>query len=285
MKPSLVAIFLNEKKKNSFDLAKEICSFLNLKKVKVATEDEKAARINALPLSKVDPEKIEFLISMGGDGTILNIAHRFGYIDAPILGINLGHLGFMADVPVQDIFPSLQDLFAGHYDIDERIMLQTTSPDGKIHHAVNEIVFHRGVNYQLIELSIHLDGVHVNTFFADGVIISTPNGSTAYSLAAGGPILSPNLQDIVITPICPHTISNRPIVLPSHHQIQIEYLSSYDPIDVRADGIDAFELSHHRKITIERSKKKFKIVHLKRNEYFSTLRTKLGWTGKLISEQ
>ena len=131
-------------------------------------------------------------------------------IDAPILGINLGHLGFMADVPVQDIFPSLADLLAGKYRIDERIMLEAISPDGKILHAVNDIVLHRGVNYSLIELSMHLDNKPVNTFVADGIIISTPNGSTAYSLAAGGPIISPGLDAIVITPICPHTISNRP---------------------------------------------------------------------------
>lgn len=281
----LVALFPNEKKKHSFDLAKEICQFFAEKKISVVAEDEKAPLINAQPLSKVDPKKIQFLISMGGDGTLLRIAHRFSHIDAPILGINLGHLGFMADVPVKDIFPSLTDLLAGKYKIDQRIMLEATSLDGKILHAVNDIVLHRGPNYSLIELSIHLDNVPVNTFVADGIIIATPNGSTAYSLAAGGPILSPGLDAVVITPICPHTISNRPIVLAANHQIQIEYLSPYDPIDVRADGVDAFDLPTRGKITVKRSAKHFKIVHLHRNEYFSTLRTKLGWSGKLTFEE
>lgn len=277
----LIALFPNEKKKQSFDLAREICKYFSNHKITVVAEDEKAKKISAQPLSETDPKKIKFLISMGGDGTLLRIAHHYNYIDAPILGINLGHLGFMADIPVQDIFPSLADLLAGKYHIDERIMLEAISSDGKILQAVNDIVLHRAVNYSLIELSLYLDKKPVNTFVADGIIIATPNGSTAYSLAAGGPIISPDLNAIVITPICPHTISNRPIVLTADHQIQIEYLSPYDPIDVRADGIDAFDLPTRGKITIQRSSKTFKIVNLDRIDYFSTLRTKLGWSGKL----
>jgi len=280
----LIAVFPNEKKKQSFDLAREICHFFSKHNITVVAEDEKAKKIDAQPLSETDPAKIKFLISMGGDGTLLRIVHHFHYIDAPILGINLGHLGFMADVPIQDIFPSLADLLAGKFRIDERLMLEAVSPEGKILHAVNDVVLHRAVNYSLIELSLHLDGKLMNTFVADGLIVATPNGSTAYSLAAGGPILSPDLDAIVITPICPHTISNRPIVLTGNHQIQIEYLSPYDPIDVRADGIAAFDLPTHGKVNISRSFKKFKIVKLDRIDYFATLRTKLGWSGKLTSE-
>lgn len=277
----LIALFPNEKKKQSFDLATEICHFFSERKITVVVEDEKAKRIGASPLSKADPKKIKFLISMGGDGTLLRIAHRFSHIDAPILGINLGHLGFMADVTVQDLFPSLTDLLDGKYHIDERIILEAHHTKQKTLYAVNDIVFHRALNYSLIELSIHLDNMHVNNFVADGVIIATPNGSTAYSLAAGGPIISPGLDAIVLTPICPHTISNRPIVLPANHRIQIKYLSPYDPIDVRADGLDAFKLSSQEEITVQKSTKKFKLVNLNRKDYFTTLRTKLGWSGKL----
>jgi NAD+ kinase len=277
----LIALFPNEKKKHSFDLAKEIRSFLEERNIQVAAEDEKARQIGAIPLSKAKAGDIKFLISMGGDGTLLRIAHRFSHFNAPILGINLGHLGFMADIPVHDILPSLTELLEGNYRIDERIMLQTNSPDGKTLLAVNDIVLHRASNYSLIELAISLDNVPVNTFVADGIAIATPNGSTAYSLAAGGPILSPDLDAIVLTPICPHTISNRPIVLTTGHEIQIKYLSPYDPIDVRADGLEAFALPSHGNIAVVRSEKTFKIVNLQRHEYFTTLRTKLGWSGKL----
>ena len=244
-------------------------------------EDEKALHFNATPLSTVDPAEIQFLIVMGGDGTILRISHQFAHLNAPILGINLGHLGFMADIPASDIFPSLTDLLQHAYTIDERIVLETISSQGNKLHAVNDIVLHRASNYSLIELAVEVDGIYVNTFTADGIIVSTPTGSTAYSLAAGGPILSPTLDAIVITPICPHTISNRPIVLTADRKIQIRYVSEYDPIDVRADGLDAFPMKSGDSLLIQRSPRPFKIVNLLRHEYFSTLRKKLGWSGKL----
>lgn len=277
----LIALFPNEKKKHSFDLAIEIRDFFERHGIGVVAEDEKADKIKALPLSKADPKKIKFLISMGGDGTLLRIAHQFSHLDASILGINLGHLGFMADVPAEDMIPSLKDLLEGAYTIDERLMIECANEQGKVLKAVNDIVLHRAQNYSLIELAIHLDGVYVNTFVADGIIIATPNGSTAYSLAAGGPILSPTLDAVVLTPICPHTISNRPLVLTADHEIQIQYLSPYNDIDVRADGLNAFAVATNQKITIRRSKKTLKLVNLKRHEYFTTLRTKLGWSGKL----
>ena len=276
----IIALFPNEKKKQSFDLAIHIREFLEDQGVTVVVEDEKAEKIGAKPLSSADPGAIKFLISMGGDGTLLRITHQFSHLDAPILGINLGHLGFMADVPIADIFPSLSDLLSGEYTIDHRLILDATSGSRQLQ-AVNDIVIHRAQNYSLIELAIQVDGVYVNTFVADGIIVATPNGSTAYSLAAGGPILSPKLEALVITPICPHTISNRPIVLTTDRTIEIQYLSEYNPIDVRADGLDAFVMNAGESMTIRRSERKFKLVNLHRHEYFSTLRTKLGWSGKL----
>ncbi len=276
----IIALFPNEKKTQSFDLGTEIRKFLENKGITVVAEDEKAARIGAEPLSSVDPHKIDFMIAMGGDGTLLRITHNFPHLDAPILGINLGHLGFMADVPVADIYESLTDLLEGKFTVDKRVALEAEIGKQSLY-AVNDIVIHRAQNYSLIELSIHVDRVYINTFVADGIIIATPNGSTAYSLAAGGPILSPSLNAVVITPICPHTISNRPIVLTADHTIELQYLSPYDPIDVRADGLNAATLPSMHTVSIKRSAKNFKLVNLERHEYFSTLRSKLGWSGKL----
>jgi NAD+ kinase len=276
----IIALFPNEQKKQSFDLAIHIREFLQDQGVTVVAEDEKAADIGVERLSSIDPETIQFLIAMGGDGTILRISREFAHLNAPILGINLGHLGFMADVPISDIYPSLSDLLNGAYSIDHRLVLEGASGANNLR-AVNDMVLHRGNNHSLIELAIHVDGIYVNTFIADGVIIATPNGSTAYSLAAGGPILSPSLDAVVITPVCPHTISNRPIVLTADKQIEVQYLSNYDPIEVRADGLDAFDLSTGETFRIKRSPLTFNLVNLHRHEYFSTLRTKLGWSGKL----
>lgn len=278
----IIALFPNEKKKHSFELAIQIREFFEARGIAVAAEDEKAASIGSMPLSSIDPNDIGFLISMGGDGTLLRISHQYSHLDAPILGINLGHLGFMADIPTADIFASLTDLLNSDYTVDKRLALEATASRNESLRAVNDIVFHRAHNYSLIELAIQVDGIYINTFVADGVIVATPTGSTAYSLAAGGPILAPTLEAIVITPICPHTISNRPIVLTADRKIEIQYISAYDPIDVRADGLDAMSLKSGDSISIQRSSQPFKIVNLHRHEYFSTLRKKLGWSGKLI---
>jgi NAD+ kinase len=278
----IIALFPNEKKRHSFELAIQIREFFESKDIVVAAEDEKADAIGAKPLSSVDPSDIKFLISMGGDGTLLRISHQYSHLDAPILGINLGHLGFMADIPTADIFPSLTDLLDGAYIVHNRLAIEASSTwRGGVLRAVNDIVLHRANNYSLIELAIQVDDIYINTFVADGIVIATPTGSTAYSLAAGGPILAPTLDAIVITPICPHTISNRPIVLTADRKIEIQYASAYDPIDVRADGLDAMSLKSGDSISIQRSKQPFKIVNLHRHEYFSTLRKKLGWSGKL----
>jgi NAD+ kinase len=277
----IIALFPNSDKKNSKNLAIGIREFLTSQGITVVSEDLDAKEIGATALSEIDQKKIDFMISMGGDGTILRLVHKYPQLDAPILGINLGHLGFMADVPISDIYPSLEDLISGAYKIDERLMLNGISAKNEHCFAVNDIVIHRSINPSLVEVSIHVDGLYLNTFEADGIIVSTPNGSTAYSLAAGGPILSPELEAIVITPINPHTISNRPIVLMPNQEIQLQYLSDYDPVELRADGITHYTLKTGDVFRIARSSKKFKLVNSLRRDYFSTLRTKLGWSGKL----
>jgi NAD+ kinase len=277
----IIALFPNTSKKQSKNLAIGIQEFLSTHGVTVVAEEEDAKIINAKPISSVDPKEIRFLITMGGDGTMLRLAHKYENLDAAMLGINLGHLGFMADVPIADIYPSLQDLIQGAYKIHERVIIQGESLHGDRCFAINDIVIHRGRNPSLVEIAIHVDGLYVNTFEADGIIVATPNGSTAYSLAAGGPIISPEIEAVVITPISPHTISNRPIVLTANQEIQIQYLSDYAPVEIRADGLTHHDLQTGDVFRITRSPKNFKLVSLLRRDYFSTLRTKLGWSGKL----
>lgn len=278
----IIALFPSDQFKESYELAIGIKNFLEKQKIVVVAEDDKAPLIKAKPISTVDPAKINFLISMGGDGTILRLFNKYIDLNAAILGINLGHLGFMADIPVSNIYPSLEDLLKGAYTVENRLVLKADSPTGKRYRAVNDIVLHRGANHSLVELAIHVDGTYMNTFVADGIVIATPNGSTAYSLAAGGPILSPGLDAFVITPICPHTISNRPFVLTAKHSIEIKYMSEYDPIEVRADGLDHYLMKTGETLKISKSNHIFRLVNLVRNDYFTTLRTKLGWSGAAI---
>jgi NAD+ kinase len=281
----IIFIYTGSHIRNSHDLASAIKDFLTQQKITVVTEDKEANRMGTTPLSAINPQEIDFILSLGGDGTILGLIHQYEHLNAPILGINLGHLGFMADVPLDDLYPSLQDLINGNYHVEERLILQGETspgdPSENKHFAVNDFVIHRSSNPNLIEIGIHVDGLYLNTFEADGMIIATPNGSTAYSLAAGGPILSPTLEAVVITPICPHTISNRPIVLTSSQKIQIQYLSNYKSVEICADGVSHHTLQTGAVFHISCSPKKFRLVSLFRRDYFSTLRTKLSWSGKL----
>lgn len=277
----IIALFANLEKPQDKKLAMEVIEFFKRHKVQVVSKDPSAKELGVESISSINETEIKYLISMGGDGSILRLAHEFHHLDAAILGINLGHLGFMADVPVTDLYPSLEDLLEGKYNINERIIIDGESPEGSTSFAINDFVIHRAHNPSLVEMAIHVDDLYLNTFEADGIILATPNGSTAYSLAAGGPILSPACEAIVITPISPHTISNRPLVLTSDQKIQIQYLSDYEPIEVIADGLDRFQLKTGETFCFKRSQKTFKLVNLLRRDYFSTLRTKLGWSGKL----
>lgn len=277
----MILLFPNKSKPDFQEVCEEILEFFARHSVTVVAEDAEASELGCEMLSNVENSEIDFILTLGGDGTILKIYHEYADIEAPILGINLGQLGFMADVPIPDLFPSLDDLLKGEYTVEERTVLRGESNRGEESFAVNDIVFHRARNPSLIELSIHIDDVYLTNFKADGVIIATPNGSTAYSLAAGGPIISPMLDALVITPISAHTISNRPIVLPTNSNLSIEYLSTNEPIEIISDGLKTFELEKNEQYRVSKSARKFKLVNLHRRDYFSTLRSKLGWAGKL----
>lgn len=277
----IIALFPNESKSNAITLSQDICKFLKSRQVTVVANPQFAEAIGAEPLDKVDVKSINFRISLGGDGTILRLFHRYPEIEAPLLGINLGGLGFMADIPVDEIFQSLGALLEGRYTIHSRLMMEGYNSKGNQCIAVNEISFHRGQNPSLIDIAIYVDDQYLNTFSADGIILATPNGSTAYSLAAGGPIVTPDLDAFILTPICPHTISNRPIVLMPKENIRVEYLSHPHSVEVYYDGFSTFHLSSGDHLTITPSEKRFHLVGLDQHDYFSTVRKKLGWQGKL----
>lgn len=277
----IIGLFPNLTKRQSKSIAIGIREYLSHRGVTVVAEDSEAAALGTQPLSQVAPEDISFSITLGGDGTILRFLHKYGNLQAPLVGINVGSLGFMADIPITDIYPCLQSLLNGNYRIEERIMMEGTTLDNHACFALNDIVVHRAQNPCLIELVIHVDGNYLNTFSADGIIIATPSGSTAYSLAAGGPILTPELEAFVLTPISPHTISNRPIVLLPKSSIQVQYISDYQPIEVTYDGVTSFHMATGEMVHIGAASRTFKLVNLPQYDYFSTLRKKLGWTGKL----
>lgn len=277
-----IALFPNMSKKQSPEVALQIKDFLVAHGVHVVLEDMAAALLQCEPVSSFPPDSIDFMITLGGDGTILRTIHNHPHLFAPLMAINMGSLGFMADIPVKAINEALTNLLQGRYTIQERLMMQGIGPNGEHYETVNEIVLHRGKNPSLVDLSISVDGVYLNTFSADGVIISTPSGSTAYSLAAGGPILTPELEAFVLTPISPHTISNRPIVLLPKKEITVEYNSEHPPVETTFDGFSLLEISRGQKLRIVKSQKRFRLISMPDHDFFDTLRTKLGWTGRLL---
>ena len=269
----IVALFTNSQKKESFQIAQDVAKFLKEKRVQVVSPDSE------LGLPPLD-SNVDYAIVLGGDGTILRLLHHYPELTAPILGINIGHLGFLTDIPLSDLYPSLEEFTNEDFVVQERLMMEGSTDDQEFF-AINDIVIHRAKNPSLVDLSIHVDGTYLNTFSADGIILSTPTGSTAYSLAAGGPILSPELEAIVVTPISPHTISNRPLVLKPNGYIEVQYLGSQDPVEITYDGVSRYSLPSNQTVRAKISSRKFKMVKLSRTDYFATLRTKLNWSGQV----
>ncbi len=225
---------------------------------------------------------IDIYITLGGDGTLL--AYKQKYADnekALFTSVNLGNLGFMADVRIEDFEHYLKDLIEGDYSVDERIMLEGRAPSGEKFLAINDFVLHRNSIKNMILLEVQINGEYLNTFNADGLIIATPTGSTAYSLAAGGPIIDPKLRAFVLTPLCPHTLTSRPFVIPPDSVVQIQYLSTHGTIEGIVDGFKSYPIHHQDKVTLSLSPKIFRLISFTgRHTFYSTLRSKLHWHGK-----
>jgi len=224
--------------------------------------------------------RCDIVLSFGGDGTLLRTAHEIGPNDTPVLGVNIGRLGFLADIEVDDLFRAIRTIEDGRYSIEERMVLEATV-DGNDHldveWALNEFVLDRSGEAGLIEIEVNVDGEELNTYWADGLIMSTPTGSTAYSLSTGGPILAPGVEGVILTPIAPHTLTVRPIVLPSSVTIQARVLANDQPYVFAADGRSTLLEEHDLRFTVARAQHTVNLVKLEDQHFFKTLRKKLMW--------
>ena len=237
--------------------------------------------LSELPLMDTSTP-IDIYITLGGDGTLLAFKQKYSQNEEALFtSVNLGSLGFMADVRMEDFELYLSDLIHGDYSIDERIMLEGISPGGEKFLSINEFVVHRNCIKNMILLEVTINGQYFNTFHSDGLIIATPTGSTAYSLAAGGPILDPKLQAFVLTPLCPHSLTSRPFVIPTDSKIKIQYFSHHGSIEGISDGYKSVPIDYQETVTLNLSPKTFRLISFtKRHTFYSTLRTKLHWKGK-----
>jgi NAD+ kinase len=235
---------------------------------------------DSIGLDSEQVRNLDIVISLGGDGTILRSARAVAKYDIPILGVNIGNLGFLAGVECQSFEEAINNLKCGKYNIEERVMLQCTvkgKEDGIIYNSLNDIVISKGTLSRIVRYDVNVDSKFYTSFTADGVIISTPTGSTAYSLSAGGPIIFPNLRLIEITPICPHTPGMRSLVLNSDSQVDIGITKGNESVFLTVDGQESLEISEDSVVNISSSKYKCRIVQFEGYDYFEVLRRKIIW--------
>ncbi len=230
------------------------------------------------------PEHCDLIIAVGGDGTFLTAARATAEFEVPLLGVNLGRLGFLTDISPEQLLSRLEQILAGRYKTEQRHLLQAAIiREGEVIHrqtAVNEVVVHRWVTPSMIEIVTSIDGVYLNTQRSDGLIVATPTGSTAYSLSAGGPILHPALNALVLVPLNPHMLSNRPIVIDDNAEIEIRF-SQIKQINalVTCDHLEIPDVRINDKILIKKTPKPIKILHPEDHDFFHILRSKLNWSG------
>ena len=224
-------------------------------------------------------KKSDMLISIGGDGTMLATAYQAQFHNKPVLGVNLGKLGFLAEVNINQMDIFIKEIKEGNYDIEERMVITGECVGHKIEklYAINDIVIDKGGWPKMIQMEIHIGDKYVTTFSADGLIVATPTGSTGYSISTGGPIVSPKTDVITLSPISPHSLTMRPLVLQGDETITIRITSLHKEVLVNCDGQRVFTFPPPLEIKINKSPRPFKLVHTSLTSYFETLRNKLLW--------
>lgn len=221
--------------------------------------------------------KCDIVVVMGGDGTILYTARISKQFEKPILGVNSGRLGFMANTKNEELEEALNDVLAGNYSIDKRHYLKATDKKGTVFYALNEFLFTRKDSTSMVNISAEYDGNFINTYWADGLIVSSSTGSTAYNLSSGGPIVAPGSDVLLVTPINPHTLTTRPLVLRSDKPLKIIAEKQQCGILFSYDGVISDEDEDPLEIEIIKSNLSFNLIQLEGQNYFETLRNKLMW--------
>jgi NAD+ kinase len=251
--------------------------------------DAESARLLGQPATAGLPVTVlgsrsDLVVVVGGDGTLLHAARAMAGHQVPLLGINLGRLGFLVDISPDHIESALDAVLAGEYETDARALLSavvvTDSDPQRAYAALNDVVIHKWNTARMIEFETYIDGVFVNAQRSDGLIVATPTGSTAYALSGGGPLVDPALDAILLVPICPHDLSNRPLVVPGDRQIEIRVCGhDHGHARVTCDGQTDLQLPRESSIRVARHPDRACLLHPKGHDHYKILRAKLGWGG------
>ena len=284
-----IGIIAKRNKPETITITKNLVDWLRLKKIEVFIEDDMAhlldpsiARPSLNSIKREDfPNLVEMIIVLGGDGTLLSVARLVGDHKVPILGVNLGGLGFLTEITLEELFRVLERVVQGDFFTDERVVLGTAvtrKGKKKAEFAVlNDAVINKGALARMIDIETTINGEYLTTFKSDGLIISTPTGSTAYNLSAGGPIVYPSLHCIIITPICPHTLTNRPIVVSDDAEIRAILKTKQEEVILTLDGQQGFPLEVEDVVVVRKAEARILLVKSPYRHYFEVLREKLRW--------
>lgn len=277
-----VGIYVNPTKKHAWEVANQLVHLLEQHGSKPVLEPATADYLKrsdlALPFEQFH-QRVELVFVLGGDGTLLGVARALAPYPIPILGINLGHLGFLSEAEPHNLADSVRQILAKRYIVEERMMLETQLfRAGKRTHtfqALNDVGIAKGSFSRMVTNKVLVNGMLLGKYSGDGVLISSPTGSTAYSLSAGGPIISPNVEVLLFTPIAPHTLTARPIVLSPDDEVEIQVLSDHEDLGLTVDGQLGVQLQHGDQILVRRSPYTTQLVKWRENTFFEVVREKL----------
>lgn len=281
-----VGVYAKKNHPDAEQLALTICERFQRDNIEVLLEDGLAEQIGQIVgfAGEEIPSQVDLIIVLGGDGTLISVARQVGELNVPILGINLGRLGFLTEITRDEMPEMLERVIREDYEVSDRMMI-----DAIIHRngtevgkytVLNDVVINKGALARIIDIETFVDGRHLSTYKADGLIVSTPTGSTGYNLAAGGPIIYPEINSLLISPICPHTLTNRPIMVWSQSVIELKVKFENDVVFFTADGQVGRKLLPGDVVEVRRSEARTHLVTSPSKDYFEILRTKLSWGNR-----
>lgn len=273
-----VGIIANCDKEHAVEYTSRLSEWLEKRGVKVLFDEEIAAKMGlSSGVARAGiARRADIVVVFGGDGTLLTAARAVSGYEVPLVGVNLGGFGFMTVINLGGMIRAMEEILRGEFTVSRRMMLEA-SKGRVIHRALNDVVITRSSLTKMVTLEASVNGAYLTTYKADGLIISTPTGSTAYSLSAGGPIVMPEHYSIIISPLCPHTLTMRPIILPPDVTIDVTVVSPARGITASVDGQEVFSLMAGDTIRVRKSDRDIRLVNSPSHDYWDILRTKLGW--------
>jgi len=278
----IVGIIVNISKDIDLKVTNSIARWIEAMNGQVMLTEEASSRLRSFGAGYSREEiyiRADLIIVLGGDGTILGVSREAAKYNKPLLGVNLGHLGFLAEVEVKDIFKSLESVFNGETEIEKRVMLKASicgKKGTKDFYALNDIIITRGMLSRVVTLRTYIDGEFVSAVSGDGLIVATPTGSTAYSLSAGGPIIPPDLPVLVMTPICPHSLLSRSVVFSDTSALKVDLTENHGDAFLSIDGQEGYRICEDEYVIIEKAPFTTNLIKLPGKSFYEVLRTKLS---------